>query len=125
VLAIGLNGAALLMRWVRVSRVVTLTVVLDPLVWLGLAGLCLTGILLGPDLGSGWTWVKLLAALVVAINGLANRDLMTELGRLPGKAGRRSISPALLRRAVRVSAITQLGWWIAVFIGYLSVNTGA
>jgi hypothetical protein len=107
-------------RWVRVSRVVTLAVVLDPVIWLGLGGLALTGLLLDPNLGSPWIWFKLLAVLAVAINGLAHRDLMIELGRLPIKAGRRALSPTLLRRAVRVSATTQVGWWLAVVIGYLS-----
>jgi hypothetical protein len=121
VLAIGLYSLALLLRWVRVSRVVMLALALDPLIWVGLGGLCVTGILLNPDLGDVWTWVLLLAVLAVAINGLANRDVMIELGRLPGKAGRRAIAPELLRRAVRVSAITQAGWWIAVLIGFLSM----
>jgi len=121
VLAIGLYSLALLLRWVRVSRVVMLALALDPLIWVGLIGLCLTGILLNPDLGSAWTWVSLLAVLGVGINGLANRDVMIELGRLPGKAGRRAIGPELLRRAVRVSAITQAGWWITVLIGFLSM----
>jgi hypothetical protein len=122
VLAIGLNGLALMLRWVRVSRVVTVAVALDPLIWLGLAGLCLSGIVLNPDLDRGWTWLKLLAVLAVAVNGLWHRDLMAELGQLPGKAGRRSISPELLRRAIRVSATSQLGWWVAVAVGFVATN---
>jgi hypothetical protein len=122
VLAIGLNGLALMLRWVRVSRVVTLAVALDPLIWLGLAGLCLSGVVLDPNLNRGWTWLKLLAVLAVAINGLFHRDVMAELGRLPGKAGRRSIAPELLRRAVRLSITSQAGWWVAVIVGFLTTN---
>jgi hypothetical protein len=122
VLAIGLNALALMLRWVRVGRVVTMAVALDPLAWLGLAGLCLSGVVLHPDLGRGWTWVKLLAVLVVAVNGLWNRDLVTELGRLLGKVGRRALSGALLRRAVRLSVTSQVGWWTAVVIGFVTTN---
>jgi hypothetical protein len=123
ILAIGLNGLALMLRWVRVSRVVTLAVALDPLIWLGLAGLCLSGVLLAPNLDNGWTWLKLFAVLAVAVNGLWSRDVMTELGRLPSKAGRRSISPELLRRVVRLSVTSQLGWWIALVIGFVATSS--
>lgn len=123
VLAIGLNGLALMVRWVRVSRFVIVAVALDPLIWLGLAGLCLSGVVLNPDLGRGWTWVKLFAVLAVALNGLWNRDLIAELGRLPLKAGRRSLSTPVLRRAVRLAITSQLGWWIAVIIGFATTNS--
>ena len=121
-LAIGLNWVALMLRWVRVSRVVTVGVVLDPLIWIGLSGLCLTGLVLGPDVGRGWTWVKFLAVLAVALNVLWSRDLFADLGRLPGKAGRRSLSPALLHRVLRLSITSQVGWWLCVIIGFVTTN---
>jgi hypothetical protein len=121
-LAVGVNAVAVLLRWVRVGRVVTLALSLDPLIWLGLAGMSVTGILLAPDLGRPWTWVKLCAVLVVALNGLWTRDLTLELRRLPARAGRGALSAGLFHRAVRVSAVSQLGWWVAVIIGFTSTN---
>jgi len=42
-----------------------------PLIWLGLAGLLVSGAMLEPDLGSGLTWVKLSCVLVIALNGVS------------------------------------------------------
>ena len=53
--------------------------------------------------------MKLLAVVVVAVNGLWNPDLITELGRLPCKVGRRALWGALLRRAVGLSVTSQVG----------------
>lgn len=122
VLAVGAHAVALLLRWVRVGRVVTLAMSLDPLIWLGLAGMVLSGLFLAPDLSRPLAWVKLFAVLVVALNGLSARDLMVELRRLPAKSGRRALSAALLVRAARVCVVSQLGWWVAVIIGFTTTN---
>ena len=121
VLAVELQGLGLLVRLSSVERLVHVAAGLDPLIWLGLAGMAASGVILGPHLDRPLTIVKLMAVLVVAINGLwardlvrALRDLPTDIRRLPG---------SLVRRAARVSLVSQAGWWTAVIIGFLTSNS--
>uniref|UniRef100_UPI002F915955 hypothetical protein n=1 Tax=Streptomyces sp. NBC_01001 TaxID=2903713 RepID=UPI002F915955 len=90
-------------------------------VWLGLAGLVASGVLLHPDPASPLTQVKLVLVLVVALNGLHAWTLQPRLSALcaaPGAAAPR----LLLLRAVSTVLVSQLGWWGATVIGFLNTR---
>jgi hypothetical protein len=87
-------------------------------IWLGLAGLTLSGVLLSPDTSAAPTVVKLLAVLAVAINGLAAARVQRRLLALEG-----GIPPRpLLFAAVLVATVSQAGWWTATLVGFLNAQ---
>ena len=98
----------------RVERMVS------GLAWLGITGLLATGAFLQPDLSDPLTALKMLAVLVVAMNGVSMTRLTAELARLPGRV-RFSALPRRLRLwCVWSALVSQAGWWTAVLIGMLN-----
>lgn len=98
----------------RVERMVS------GLAWLGIAGLMATGAFLQPELGEPLTALKMLAVLVVAMNGVSMTKLTAELARLPDRV-RFSALPRRLRLwCVWSALVSQAGWWTAVLIGVLN-----
>jgi hypothetical protein len=92
-------------------------------VWAGLAGLFASGALLQPDLGEPLTVVKLVAVLVLSLNGVALTRWTSDLARMPAKA-RFATLPRATRTAYLASGVvSQLAWWTAVLIGMLN-STG-
>jgi hypothetical protein len=87
-------------------------------IWIGLAGLAGSGVLLGPDTSAPLTVVKLVAVLVVALNGLAAATVQRRLLALHGG----SPSRGLLARSVLVATISQAGWWTATLVGFLNAQ---
>ncbi|MDT0452317.1 hypothetical protein [Streptomyces hesseae] len=91
-------------------------------IWLGLAGLVGSGVLLHPDPGAPLTRIKLGLVLLVALNGLHARTLQPRLTALV--AGARSPSGvsrrALVARCAAGVLVSQLGWWGAIVIGFLN-----
>lgn len=86
------------------------------LVWVGLATLMGSGLLLHPDTSATRVKVKLAAVLVVAVNGLL-------AGRLHRRMSRLAEDPpptALLLIGGVLTLISQAGWWTATLIGFLS-----
>ncbi|MGC4768513.1 hypothetical protein ACLQ25_05940 [Micromonospora sp. DT44] len=88
-----------------------------PLIWLGLVGLVVSGTALGPDTSSALVWVKLVAVLVVGVNGLF-------LGRVRDRLVAVQDDPrwSALLPGVAAALTSQLGWWAATLIGFLSAN---
>ena len=87
-------------------------------IWLGLTGLVLTGALCRPNLALPLTWLKLGLVLLVMLNGLYAYAVGERLVRLaPGTVPR-----SLLRNAVVVAAVSQIGWWGAVIIGFVNAQ---
>jgi hypothetical protein len=87
-------------------------------IWLGLAGLTLSGVLLSPDTSAPLTVVKLLAVLIVALNGLCATKVQDRLLALDGQAPPRR----LLLTAVGVATVSQAGWWLATAVGFLNAQ---
>jgi hypothetical protein len=87
-------------------------------IWLGLAGLSLSGMLLAPDTSAPLTMVKLVAVLVVALNGLSAATVQRRLLALDG----RKPPGRLLLTAVVVAMISQAGWWTATVVGFLNAQ---
>jgi hypothetical protein len=85
-------------------------------IWAGLATLMASGLLLHPDTSAARVKVKLVAVLVVAVNGLL-------AGRLHGRMSRTTQDQppaALLVTGGVLTLISQAGWWTATLIGFLS-----
>jgi hypothetical protein len=137
VLAVEVHGAAFLVRLVPLRRAVAVGLALDPLIWVGLAGLVASGFLLHPNLQRPLVLIKLGLVLIVGLNGLRARRLAHDLAALvvaaevvPESGRHTRAEPArpvrvplrLLARAASVSLLSQAGWWGAVVIGFLSTN---
>ena len=86
------------------------------LIWAGLATLMASGLLLHPDTSATRVQVKLVAVLVVAVNGL----LAGRLHRLMSRGATDQPSTALLVAGGVLTLISQAGWWTTTLIGFLS-----
>ncbi|WP_051723559.1 hypothetical protein [Micromonospora chokoriensis] len=88
------------------------------LIWLGLVGLFASGAALGPDTSSGLVWVKLLAVLVVGVNGLFLGRVRDRLVAVQGRPPWSALLPG-----VAAATISQIGWWTATLIGFWNSNS--
>lgn len=130
-LVVGL-GAVLAIDWhallwatgwssVRELRQADRTLILP--IWLGLGGLLLTGAFLHPHLDNPLTVAKMIAVLVLSLNGVALTRWTADLARVPPTA-RFAQLPSAARIGFTTSAIvSQVAWWTAVFIGMLNATT--
>jgi hypothetical protein len=84
------------------------------LVWIGLAGLVLSGVLLSPELGTPLTQLKLVLVLLVALNGVQAHALQRRLESL------RELPRRTLLRCVLTAGVSQGGWWGCVLIGFVN-----
>lgn len=86
-------------------------------IWLGLAGLGVTGVLLAPsELGTATT-VKLGMVLVVALNGLYVRRTQQRLA-----TSGSTVARSVLVRASVSAFVSQGSWWTAIAIGFLTTQ---
>lgn len=127
-LVVGL-GAVLMIEWhallwatgwsyVRELRQADRTMILP--VWVGLTGLLASGALLEPDLGQPTTLVKLVAVLVLSLNGVALTRWTSDLARLPPNARFHSLPWRARAWFVASAIVSQAAWWTAVVIGLLN-----
>lgn len=96
--------------------------VITLIAWAGIIGLIASGAFLHPNLGDPKTVVKMVAVLVVALNGVAMTGLTASLARLPNDAQFTTLASRLKARCVVCGAVSQLGWWTAVVIGMLNTS---
>lgn len=83
-------------------------------IWLGYAGLVLSGLFLEPDTARGLTQVKLGLVLLIGWNGLVATWLHPQLVRSP--------RPSLLAASALCATVSQCGWWGALVIGHLNAH---
>jgi hypothetical protein len=88
------------------------------MIWAGLAGLVVSGAALSPNVDSAATWLKLLAVLAVAVNGINAHHLCSQLKSLPATVTLNQLSTRLKVRLLITGAVSQTGWWIAILVGY-------
>ena len=89
------------------------------LIWAGLAGLTLTGVLLSPNLHAPLTQAKLAVVLLIGLNGLNAAAVQRRLDRIAGPL----VPTRLLVRAGAAGMLSQMGWWSATVIGFLNAQT--
>jgi hypothetical protein len=127
-LIVGL-GAVLMVEWygllwatgwrsVRDLRQVDRTLRLP--IWAGLIGLLASGMFLQPQLDSTPTVVKLVAVLVVALNGVALTRWTAYFSRLPPRMPFRMLPRKARIRFLASAIVSQAAWWTAVVIGMLN-----
>jgi hypothetical protein len=87
-------------------------------IWLGYAALVVSGALLGPDLSSPMTRLKVALVVVIGWNGVAASLLKPALAR----AGRRAPARRLLLASGAAALVSQAGWWGAMVIGFLNAR---
>ncbi|MFC7016090.1 hypothetical protein ACFQMH_31215 [Streptomyces viridiviolaceus] len=101
----------------RLSDVLQTACGLQVPIWLGLAGLAVSGLFLHPDLTSPLTRVKLGLVLAITFNGLYAHWLGQRLGRCRDDA---RVPRRLLIQSGVAATVSQLGWWGATLIGFVN-----
>lgn len=81
-------------------------------IWIGYAGLVLSGVLLSPDLASALTQIKLALVLIIGLNGVLATGLQRHLGDRHG--GR------IVLVSAACASLSQTAWWSAAIIGFLN-----
>ena len=94
-----------------------------PLIWFGLGGLIATGALLHPNLSSAVTVTKLVLVLTVAWNGAAMSEFRRRLAQLPPYVKPGDLPRRDWRLLLGATVISQIGWWGAILIGFVSTST--
>lgn len=85
-------------------------------IWLGLAGLFVTGLFLHPDLAAPLTQIKLGLVLAITLNGLYAHWL----GQRFDQHKDTQVPRHLLIQSGAATTISQLCWWGASLIGYVN-----
>ena len=125
-------GAVLLvdwhgLLWLSGRRALTestrLAAAASPIIWAGLGGLFLTGTLLRPDIGSPLTLLKLALVLAVCVNGAVMAPVRLRLASLSADASPVDVPEREWHRMMLSTAISQVGWWGAVVIGFVNAAT--
>jgi hypothetical protein len=115
VLAVDWLGLQWMLRRIELATLLRTAHDLHLLIWLGLTGLVASGALLSPDTSAPLTRLKLAAVLVVALNGLY-------VGSLHGRLASRPVRWPLLARGAAAALTSQLCWWTATAVGFLSTQ---
>jgi hypothetical protein len=95
--------------------------VVDPLIWIGYAGLIVSGLFLHPDLTEPLMWVKLAAGFAAGVNGLNANSVMRALSELPRATRLSDLPRPFAVRAVSAATFSQIAWWTAILIGFFGI----
>lgn len=85
-------------------------------IWLGYAGLVVSGVLLEPDLSNPLTRIKIALVLAIGWNGVAAAAVHRQLSRLVG----RTLEGRRLWTSLCSATVSQLGWWGAMLLGFVN-----
>lgn len=116
-------GAVIAVDWVALLWVLGRRGLIDVLdvagyvhvpIWIGYAGLVLSGVLLSPDLASPLTQLKLALVLVIGLNGVVATGLRRQLGE--------RLTRRLFLVAGACASLSQVAWWSAAVIGFLNTR---
>jgi hypothetical protein len=115
VLSVDWYGLLFLLRIVPMRTVLAQAHRMNPLIWVGLLGLVVSGALLQPEVNGSLTVLKMCCVLGVATTGVVTvatkRAMIARLPLLPR---------SLLLRGMILAAASQSFWWTAVVIGFLT-----
>lgn len=91
-----------------------------PLIWAAIVGLLASATLVEPDLGSILTWVKLVAVLVLVLNGVWVSSLSGLFAGLPARQRFGELPRELRVRLLASAGLSQLTWWVAIAVGLIT-----
>lgn len=120
-------GAILLVDWHgflwligrrELSETIRLDGAASPLIWIGIGGMLVTGVFLSPNLGNPLTVFKLVAVLVLIINGIMLIPLMRRLVIMPPTTSFGGLTPGQRFHMLACLSVSQLCWWSAILIGF-------
>lgn len=112
--------------WLLGRRELSETIRLDgaatPLIWIGIATMLTTGAFLSPDLGNPLTVVKLVAVLVLILNGIMLLPLMRRLVVMPPTTSFAGLTAGHRIHMLSCLTVSQLSWWTAIIIGFVNAE---
>jgi hypothetical protein len=117
VIFVDFTGVLWMLKKVPLKTVTTIASVAPKLIWIGWSGLVISGIVLIYHKGfiDELTWIKLFFVVMVGINGIN----LHYISKATNKLGDVEVLPAnIMFRTGLASAISQLGWWGAIAIGF-------
>ncbi|MCJ0874443.1 hypothetical protein [Streptomyces sp. AP-93] len=117
VLAVDWFGILWLLGKRRLSDITSTACALQVPIWLGMAGLVVSGLFLRPNLGSPLTLIKLGLVFAVTVNGLYAHRLGQLLERRDGDT---PVPRRLMVQSGLAAAVSQTGWWGATLIGFVN-----
>jgi hypothetical protein len=89
-----------------------------PLIWIGLAGLLLTGALIHPDVTNPATQLKMCCVLGLMLNGISLIPAMRTLHALPDGTMFKEVAVNLRARLLVALVLSQGFWWTAIVVGF-------
>jgi hypothetical protein len=119
VLAVDWYGLLSLFGWVTIGDVLLIAHRMTPMIWIGLAGLTTTGALLEPQLSSWLVVIKLCCVVGVGIVGVLALSTTRSLERQMPTPAR-----PMVERGMILAGASQLFWWTAVIIGFITDQVG-
>jgi hypothetical protein len=115
VLAVDWYGLLSLFNWVTIGDVLLVAHRMTPMIWIGLAGLTTTGVLLKPQLSSWLVIVKLCCVVGVGIVGVLALSTSRLLERQMPTPSR-----PVVERGMVLAGASQMLWWTAFIIGFVT-----
>ncbi len=124
-------GAVLLVDWAGLWYVLRhktkqdllkLTSMAQPIIWLGLSGLIITGVLLRPNLAKPLTQLKLLLVAIIVMNGV-NLHFVQRAMRSETIQTFWQLPKRLIVWSVVSISLSQLAWLGAMVIGFINTSS--
>jgi hypothetical protein len=123
VLAADVHGVLWLVGRRRLDQLLSVTHALHGMIWSGLLGLTLSGVLLHPNLALPRTQIKLVLVLVAGLNGLWVGVLSRRLDRRSTAPHASAVDHRLVMAVMASGAISQAAWWGATLVGFLATTS--
>jgi hypothetical protein len=125
VVAVDAYGFLWLLGRRTAAEIVRFAATAHVLISAGVVGLLVSGAILQPDLTAPLPRAKSLLVLMVMLNGVNAHRLSVRLRALPGEVSGDHIPWWCIPRSFLTAVISQVGWWGAIIIGFLTTTTRA
>lgn len=119
VLVVDTIGLLWVLRRVTARQLVWLTGIVQAIIWAAVITLVISGASLLPPVISGRTQLKLIAVVVLVVNGIVLDRIRRRLERLKINDFW-NLPRAFQLQSVLAISVSQLAWWTAVVIGFLN-----
>jgi hypothetical protein len=120
VTTVDLHGVLWMLGRRTAGELAALVTATHGLIAAGVVGLLASGAVLHPDLGTTPARLKLILVLVIVVNGVYARRFAARLRAIPDHLRGDAIPWEYLPTAFATAAISQVAWWGAIVIGFLT-----